>query len=66
MQGTDENLKAETRNTLCICFDYGLRLLHPMMPFLSEELYQKLISFPKKSKSICIAEYPEYRADWED
>lgn len=58
MLGTNEELKAETRNTLCICFDYGLRLLHPMMPFLSEELYHKLNDFPKKSKSIAIAEYP--------
>ena len=29
-----------------------------MMPFLTEELYQKLPNFPNKAKSISIAEYP--------
>lgn len=39
-------------------FDQGLRLLHPLMPFISEELYQKLPVWPGKSESICIAPYP--------
>jgi len=39
-------------------FDQGLRLLHPMMPFISEELYQKLPKWSGKSESICIAAYP--------
>jgi valyl-tRNA synthetase len=42
----------------------GLRLLHPMMVFLTEELYQKLPSFQKKAKSICVAEYPCYDEKW--
>ena len=41
-----------------MCLENGLRLLHPMMPFITEELYQKLPSFPKKAKSITIAPYP--------
>ena len=39
-------------------FDQGLRLLHPLMPFISEELYQKLPVWPGKIESICIAPYP--------
>jgi len=35
-----------------------------MMPFLSEELYQKLPTFNGKSESLCISKYPEFREDW--
>ena len=35
-----------------------MRLLHPMMPFVSEELYQKLPDFAGKCKSITKAPYP--------
>ena len=34
-----------------------LKLLHPYMPFITEEIYQAL---PKDSESIMIASYPEY------
>lgn len=44
--------------TLFTCLENGLRALHPMMPFITEELYQKLPSFPGKAKSITIAPYP--------
>ena len=36
-----------------------MRLLHPMMIYISEELYQKLPSWPGKSESICIAKFPQ-------
>lgn len=39
MRGTDEQAKEAARNTLYICLDYGLKLLHPSMPYLTEELY---------------------------
>lgn len=35
-----------------------LRLLHPVMPYLTEELYQKLPTFEWKKKSISLDEYP--------
>ena len=41
-----------------MCLENGLRALHPMMPFITEELYQKLPEFPDKKKSITIAPYP--------
>jgi valyl-tRNA synthetase len=35
-----------------------MRLLHPMMPFISEELYQKLPNFNGKCESITRSPYP--------
>jgi valyl-tRNA synthetase len=34
--------KAATRAALCAALDAGLRLLHPFMPFVTEELWQRL------------------------
>jgi valyl-tRNA synthetase len=48
------------QDTLWFCLDNGLRLLHPFMPFVTEELWQRLPS-PRESKredSIMIADYP--------
>jgi len=57
--GTDEAAKAVTRSTLYTCLDVGLRLLHPLMPFVSEELYQRL---PRRNDdsapSLCVTAYP--------
>ena len=57
--GSNEEEKTVSRNVLYTCLDVGLRLLHPFMPFVSEELYQRL---PRRSDkhapSICIAPYP--------
>lgn len=35
-----------------------LRLLHPIMPFITEELYQKLFDFPNKKVSVSLDNYP--------
>ena len=46
-------------------FDAALRLLHPFMPFLTEELWHKL---PQKTgaKSIALDSFPEARDTWKD
>ncbi|MGB6266566.1 MAG: valine--tRNA ligase [Candidatus Acidiferrales bacterium] len=44
-------------------FDAALRLLHPIMPFLTEELWHKLPQ-PADALSIALANFPEARADW--
>lgn len=48
---------------LFAAFDAALRLLHPFMPFLTEELWHQL---PQKAgaKSVALAEFPEARAEW--
>lgn len=43
---------------LLTILEEGLKLLHPMMPFLTEELYQKLPKTNSKAESITIASYP--------
>jgi len=48
-----------SRETLYTCLDMGLRLLHPFMPFLTEELYQRLPRRPNDSiPSIMVSSYP--------
>ena len=48
--------KAITQRTLVETLETTLRLLHPFMPFLSEELWQRL---PHKGDSIMIAPFPK-------
>lgn len=55
--GTAEE-KERAALTLFICLEAGIRLLHPLMPFISEELYQKLPNFNGKVTSITRANYP--------
>ncbi len=39
----------------------ALKLLHPVMPFMSEEIFQKLYH---KEGSIMMAKWPEYKKEW--
>jgi len=56
-------LNADWRNTLA-AFETALRLLHPAMPFLTEELWQRLAGGRKdRPVSIALAPYPQYRAN---
>ncbi|XP_068655538.1 valine--tRNA ligase, mitochondrial 1 [Aristolochia californica] len=55
------------RDTLWICLDTGLRLLHPFMPFVTEELWQRLPQAAGSSvrkESIMISEYPSVVEEW--
>eukprot|EP00917_Polyrhabdina_sp_WS-2016_P009728 GHVP01021406.1.p1 GENE.GHVP01021406.1~~GHVP01021406.1.p1 ORF type:complete len:974 (-),score=183.89 GHVP01021406.1:187-3108(-) len=46
-------------NTLFYCLDNGLRLLHPFMPFITEELYSYISKYSSdRYDSICVSEYP--------
>ena len=42
---------------LCRAFDIALRLLHPMMPFITEELWQRL---GERRSSIALAPFPAH------
>ncbi|KAL1662176.1 hypothetical protein GGF50DRAFT_128956 [Schizophyllum commune] len=61
---TDEGASAETRRsaqeTLYTCLDHGLRLLHPFMPFVTEELWQRLPGRPNDpTPTIMLAKLPK-------
>ena len=49
-----------SKPTLLFVFESALRLLHPFMPFITEELWQKM---PHIGESIVIAAYPELALD---
>jgi valyl-tRNA synthetase len=55
--------KAVTQRTLVETLETTLRLLHPFMPFISEELWQRLPhqgeSMPAPARSIMIAPFPK-------
>jgi valyl-tRNA synthetase len=61
VDGDDEALKASVRQTLYTCLDQGLRLMHPYMPFLTEELFQRLPRRPSEPcETIMYAAFPEF------
>ncbi|KAJ7230406.1 tRNA synthetases class I-domain-containing protein [Mycena pura] len=62
---TDEASPMATRKsaqqTLYTCLDHGLRLLHPFMPFLTEELWQRLPRRPNDpTPSIMVSSFPVF------
>ncbi|KAL6641285.1 hypothetical protein ACP70R_019466 [Stipagrostis hirtigluma subsp. patula] len=61
-----EYARGASRDTLWVCLDTGLRLLHPFMPFITEELWQRLPR-PKEActkDSIMLSEYPSVVQEW--
>jgi len=65
---TPENApdRAVAREVLYVCIDWGLRLLHPTLPFLTEELYQRLPPSPSKYETIVLASYPLGSFGWKN
>ncbi|WP_438434341.1 valine--tRNA ligase [Gorillibacterium sp. sgz500922] len=57
LYGQDEAAKAATRSVLAFVLDRTLRLLHPFMPFLTEEIWQHL---PHEGETITLAAWPTY------
>ena len=64
--GTPEESRS-AKDTLYTAIESGLRMVSPFMPFLTEELWQRLPRRPDDStSSITIANYPEYDASLHD
>ncbi|QUW22515.1 valine--tRNA ligase [Sporosarcina sp. Marseille-Q4063] len=55
LYGEDEAAKKMTRSVLAYVLDNTMRLLHPFMPFITEEIWQNL---PHEGESITIAPWP--------
>ena len=55
LAGDDEATKLTTRSILVYVLDNTLRLLHPIMPFVTEEIWQ---SVPHVGESLVVATYP--------
>ena len=60
LYGEDEDAKKMTRSVLAYVLDNTMRLLHPFMPFITEEIWQNL---PTQGDSIVTAAWPEVRED---
>lgn len=56
--------RAIARDVLYTCLDRSLRLMHPLLPYLTEELYQRLPPSPAKYDSITVAPYPTPVFSW--
>ncbi|MCI0421132.1 MAG: class I tRNA ligase family protein, partial [Acidobacteria bacterium] len=50
-------------DVLIFVFDQALRLLHPFMPFITEELWQRL---PHEGRSLAVQEFPKNQPDLAD
>ncbi|MDT2612618.1 valine--tRNA ligase [Enterococcus dongliensis] len=55
LYGEDETAKQTTKSILVYVLDQTLRLLHPIMPFVTEEIWAKI---PHTGESLVVADYP--------
>ena len=62
LYGQDEEAKRATQSVLAYVLDRTLRLIHPFMPFISEEIWQHL---PHEGETITLAAWPTYDAAFE-
>ena len=58
----DENCttKEEAKYTLKMVLEYCLKMLHPIMPFVTERIYKEL---PGNDERIIVSSYPEYKEE---
>lgn len=63
LNGTDEILKKHKQDNLVWILDQILRLIHPIMPFVTEKLW---LSMPHNGKSIMVASYPVAHPEFEN
>ena len=57
LYGEDEKSKLAAQKVLVYVLDQFLRLLHPFMPFITEEIWQAI---PHEGRSLMLADWPKY------
>jgi valyl-tRNA synthetase len=62
----DPATRRAAQATLAEALDTALRLLHPVMPFITETVWQKLPRADGAGEALIVARWPEPRAEWED
>ena len=62
LQGDDADAKERAQQVLCYVLTETLKLLHPFMPFLTEEIWQAL---PHEGDYLMLQKWPERRAELE-
>jgi valyl-tRNA synthetase len=65
LQAANQERSVVAWRNLFAAFDAALRLLHPLMPFLTEELWHQLPQ-PARAKSIALDAFPQARPDWKN
>ncbi len=60
LYGEDEEKKERAQQVLVYVLDQFLRLLHPFMPFVTEEIWQAI---PHEGDVLMCAQWPEYREE---
>ncbi|MBP1046448.1 valine--tRNA ligase [Enterococcus sp. BWM-S5] len=63
LYGEDEAAKQTTKSILVHVLDNILRLLHPIMPFVTEEIWEKI---PHEGVSLVVADYPVVHPEYSD
>lgn len=61
-----EESRQAARATLVTVLDRTMRLLHPVMPFITEAVWQRLPRREGSAPSLMIADWPEGVPGWED
>ncbi|MCC2624258.1 MAG: valine--tRNA ligase [Burkholderiales bacterium] len=61
LQSDDVNMRISTINTLFVVLEMSLRLLHPLIPFITEELWQVISPLVNRRQedSIMLSSFPE-------
>ena len=57
LQGDDESAKEDAKAVLVFVLTYILKLLHPFMPFITEEIYQAI---PHDTESIMVSQWCKF------
>jgi valyl-tRNA synthetase len=61
LAGADAEAAAETRAMAALVLDRALKLLHPFMPFVTEELWAKLAPEEGRATLLMLAPWPEHQ-----